>query len=376
MHRSFSTQVQKTATKLISASLLVLLAVGPPLAAQRPPMPAQSNAAGPGYDDGSLPTPRLATPRPMPTSPIVEEAAPAPHEQPGGPVPLQQPRPFHEEAAPMPREQTQPPPRFWMPDSSRDLSLPDVGSLHRELDRLRMEREAMLAEEMDLITSKDLRSTKSNEVSLRMRVTELLAKVAQQTSKEKATASAPPPPPRPVKNGSANGRRQPAGRDGPSADGSHQPADGPHQPAVAGSSPSAPVQPSPPVKPPEVPKPSLAAKSETVTDVPVDPLALAQSLFRAGEHTAALNAYRKLDKEEQKPEDRIAIQYMMACCLRKLGKMDEASVLYREVANSPGNEFLMENAQWYLRTMKDRNELEAQLDELRQRRQAVKSRKP
>ena len=76
---------------------------------------------------------------------------------------------------------------------------------------------------------------------------------------------------------------------------------------------------------------------------------MAQSLLLAGDHEAALNAYRQLEKEEQKPDERIAIQYMIACCLRKLGKLDEATLLYREVANSGGNDILVENAQWYLR---------------------------
>ena len=97
--------------------------------------------------------------------------------------------------------------------------------------------------------------------------------------------------------------------------------------------------------------------------------------FPGGGLRGSVNAYRKLDKDDQRPEERAPVQYMMACCLRKLGKVDEASALYREVANSPGSDFLGENSQWYLRTMKDRRELEAQLDELRQRRQAMKPRK-
>jgi hypothetical protein len=113
-----------------------------------------------------------------------------------------------------------------------------------------------------------------------------------------------------------------------------------------------------------------------LTDAPVDPLSLAQALYLAGDHEAALNAYRQLEQGEQKPDERIAIQYMIACCLRKLGKLDEATLLYREVANSGGNDILVENAQWYLRAIKDRRELEGQLDELRQRRQTLMPRKP
>lgn len=343
-----------------SAHLLAAQAPAPP----SPPPPPESKATGQALDDGSLPVPRPLTP-----GPIVEEPAPAPHEQPAGTTPLVPSTQFREEAAPMPREQTPPPARFWMPDGPRDSSLPDVGSLHRQIETLRMEREAMLSEKTDLVTSQDLRSTKSTGAELRKRVTELIAKAAQQARRENEI-----PPPSLQRRGNGSVKPERKGNGPPSAIGSPAsprsfPTNTPRQTLLS-------VHPSPAVKQPEIPKSSLAVGSATVTDEPVDPPALAQSLFRAGDYAAALDTYRKLDKEDQKPEDRIAIQYMMACCLRKLGKVDEASVLYREAANSPGNDFLMENAQWYLRTMKERRELEAQLDEVRQRRQALKSRKP
>lgn len=346
----------------------VLLACGTLFAAQppappRPPAPAEAKSAGPLLDDSALPSPRLASPPPT-ANPIVEEPAPAPHEQRGGAFPVLPPRPFHEEAAPIPHMQTLPPARFSMPQAPRDPFLPEVEALHREVERLRREREAMSAEEMDLIASKDLRSAKNSGASLRMHVAELLAKVALQARKEKETASAP-------KKRSEDVATQATAKENLPSSSPHAPSPThPLSPQTAQN-----THPSASAKPPDIPKQSAATKSEMVTDAPVDPLALAQSLFRAGDYTAALNAYRKLDTEDQKPEDRIVIQYMMACCLRKLGKVDEASVLYREAANSPGNDFLMENAQWYLRTMKDRRELEAQLGELRERREAVKSRK-
>jgi hypothetical protein len=348
---------------------IMFLAAWPLFGAQPPappvsPPPAEPKAAGPALDDAVLPPPR-PTPASMPASSIVEEPAPAPHELPGGSVPLLPPRPFHEEPAPMPHAQTLPPARFSMPQASQDPSLSDVAALRREIEQLRMVREAMLAEEMDLMKTKDLRAAQSNGVGLRMRVAELLAKVAQQSrrgegggergeGKNKPQPSTPNVPPSTLHTSAPPQTPQP--NEGNAESGSKKTEGKDH------------VPPSTLRPPPSTPS--------TVTDAPVDPLALAQSLFRAGDYTAALNVYRKLDKEDQKPEDRIAILYMMACCLRKLGKMDEASVLYREAANSPGNDFLMENAQWYLRTLKDRRELEAQLEELRQRRQAVKPRKP
>jgi hypothetical protein len=351
---------------LFSATLCTL-----PLAS----VPAATKAADPAPEGAALPLPRVGAPAPAPTpaegtkGTVVEEPAPIPHElpqQPGGTGVLPV-LPFREEAAPMPREQTPLPARFWTSATPRDPSLPDVESLHRQLESLRMERAAMLAEETDLTTAKDLRAARSAEADLQKRIVELIAKVAQQAKKEKETASTSPPTSaaQPVPGPQRQQGREPKPGDTPA-------------PAVPPASSS--MQPPPLSSPaasgelPDIIKQSLGT-NETVTDAPVDPLVLAQSLFRAGDYTAALNAYRKLDKEDQKPEDRITIQYMMACCLRKLGKMDEASLLYREVANASGNEFVVENAQWYLRSMKERRELEAQLEELRQRRQAIRSRK-
>ncbi len=260
----------------------------------------------------------------------------------------------------MPHTQTPPPARFWAPGASRDPSLPDVDALHREVENLRLEREAMLAEETDLLTAKDMHAAKGDEANSQKRIAELVARIAQQAKKARESASASLPKRTEGGAGRVEGKdNSPSTTLNPQA--STHPSAPPSQPET------------PPSSTVSVKRPDDATK--VVTDAPVDPLALAQSLFRAKDYAAALNAYHKLDKDDQKPEERAPIQYMMACCLRKLGKLDEASALYREVANTPGNDFLGENAQWYLRTMKERREIEAQLDELRQRRQAMKARK-
>jgi hypothetical protein len=354
---------------LLGAGTLFLEPLPTPLLS---PPASDAKPADPKPDKSTLPPPRLDGPS-LPSSPtqgkagtIVEELAP-PHEQSAGPIPILPPQPFQEKAAPIPHEQTPTPPaRFRMPGASRVPSLPDVEALHRETESLRLEREAMLAEETELIAAKDFRAAKGTEASLQKRISELFVRVAQQTKKADETTTASPPAGT-EKSVATNGRRPPTGSADPRADRLQQPVS-------AGLAPVAPptqLPPPPPIA--SVNEPDDAPK--VVTDAPVDPLALAQSLFRAGDFAAALDAYRKLDKDDLKSEGRIAIQYMMACCLRKLGKVDEASTLYREVANTPGNDFLSENAQWYLRTMKERRELEARLEELRQRRQALKTRK-
>ncbi|HWG43734.1 MAG TPA: hypothetical protein VN688_13180 [Gemmataceae bacterium] len=344
----------RTTMHMLARHLVILVGIG--LVAAEPAGPSLPGVKlpslreqGPSLGEQSLPAPRA-----LPASPPHEEPAPAPREQmilPNTP-PLS--GSSREEPAPMPHEQNPSPPRLAMPGYLRGAPPVEVQTLHREIEGLKMECEAMLVEEIDLLTKKDPHAPKIDESArLRRRVTELLTKAAQMPAK--APTQAP----------SANGRRKPAGT------GQNQPADAGHSPKE-----SAPPAHSTPSAPPGKPAKQADNSGKILTDAPVDPLTLAQTLFLAGDHAGALNLYRQLEKEEQSTEGRITIQYMLACCLRKLGKTDEASTLYREVANSDGNDVLVENAQWYLRAMKERRELETQFDELRQRRQALTPRKP
>ena len=61
---------------------------------------------------------------------------------------------------------------------------------------------------------------------------------------------------------------------------------------------------------------------------------------------------------------------MSACCLRKLGRLDEAAALYREGANAREDEVLTDCALWHLSAISWRRDMEKQLETLRERRQA------
>ena len=47
-------------------------------------------------------------------------------------------------------------------------------------------------------------------------------------------------------------------------------------------------------------------------------------------------------------EDRAFVRYMLACCLRRLGRPTEAEVIYREVANGGDDEFVRREAAFAL----------------------------
>ncbi|MBI3407989.1 MAG: hypothetical protein HY040_06490 [Planctomycetes bacterium] len=126
-----------------------------------------------------------------------------------------------------------------------------------------------------------------------------------------------------------------------------------------------------------IPEPKLESKKQMdnpKTEAPpavysktLDPLALAHSLYRAGNFQGALQAYQMMSTEGMKPDERAPLQYMMATCLRKLGKSDDAAALQREVANIRGDDQLAECAQWQLNTMRWRREVVDQLRGIRER---------
>lgn len=118
------------------------------------------------------------------------------------------------------------------------------------------------------------------------------------------------------------------------------------------------------------PTPTNATAASTPEIQPGDPLLVARSLFRAGDYGATLETYRQIDQNGLTPDERVLVQYMSACCLRKLGRLDEAAVLYREVANAHEDEVLTDCALWHLSAINWRRDMEKELEDLRQRRLA------
>lgn len=99
----------------------------------------------------------------------------------------------------------------------------------------------------------------------------------------------------------------------------------------------------------------------------VDSVRMAENLFRDGDYDAALRAFRLIDRSLLGHEDRAFVQYMTACCLRKMNKRSEAAVIYREVAEAREDEFISECAISQLALIRSTQELEAQLEQLRSR---------
>ncbi|MBI1833101.1 MAG: CDC27 family protein [Planctomycetes bacterium] len=106
-----------------------------------------------------------------------------------------------------------------------------------------------------------------------------------------------------------------------------------------------------------------------------DPLAVAHALLRAEKYQAALASFREIDLKEKKAEDRVPIQILMASCLLRLGKHDEAIDLLREAANSRADERTAGYARWQLETQLWNKDVTSKLNEVRQRRLALEKRR-
>lgn len=98
---------------------------------------------------------------------------------------------------------------------------------------------------------------------------------------------------------------------------------------------------------------------------PVDPMALAQALFRTGDYEGALKAFELAKKTTTVARERNVIKYFSAACLKKLGNVSESTMLFREVANSKADDVLAECAQWQLSMQQWRETTVARIEQLR-----------
>ena len=123
-----------------------------------------------------------------------------------------------------------------------------------------------------------------------------------------------------------------------------------------------------PSDPPKERRDPPAGRSEIKAN---DPVARAVTLYRAEQYDAAFQAFKIVDLSGLGREDRAFVQYMTGCCLRRVDKLSEAAAVFREVTDARDDEFLTECALWQLSSIRWRQDLEKQLVEMRQRREAA-----
>lgn len=100
---------------------------------------------------------------------------------------------------------------------------------------------------------------------------------------------------------------------------------------------------------------------------PIDSLRLAMNLYRDNDFEAAYRAFSYIQPTQLPPEDRAFVRYMVASSLRRLNRLSEAAVIYREVAEMTEDEFIANSAISQLALMRAAEDLEAQLTQIRSR---------
>lgn len=119
------------------------------------------------------------------------------------------------------------------------------------------------------------------------------------------------------------------------------------------------------------PKPALVEPSKSVATAlpadfkPADPISLSRVLFRNQEFEASLRILKLIETENLEREDRAFVQYLMASCLRHMGKHSEALVIYRDIADQREDLFLAECAVWQISSIKWQQEAQTQLEQSR-----------
>jgi hypothetical protein len=94
----------------------------------------------------------------------------------------------------------------------------------------------------------------------------------------------------------------------------------------------------------------------------------AMNEFRDGALKEALGTLEKNELNQTNGEDRAFVRYLRACCLRRLGRQDEALKIFHEIAALPQeDEFIAECAMWQISLIRANQDLQTQLEQLRAR---------
>jgi hypothetical protein len=116
---------------------------------------------------------------------------------------------------------------------------------------------------------------------------------------------------------------------------------------------------------PTAPKSKLSSEDFAKTH---DLMRAAMYEFRDGALKEALGTLEKIDQNQANSDDRAFVRYLRACCLRRMGRQDEALKLFHEIAALPQeDEFIAECAAWQVSLIRAHQELQTQLEQLRAR---------
>jgi hypothetical protein len=87
-----------------------------------------------------------------------------------------------------------------------------------------------------------------------------------------------------------------------------------------------------------------------------DRVAVADNLFAAGETVLAADIYRQVAVQEISRDEAAWVQFQLANCERRLGRLDEARKRYRRLVADPTIEW-QDIAKWWLNALDEQDAL-------------------
>ena len=118
---------------------------------------------------------------------------------------------------------------------------------------------------------------------------------------------------------------------------------------------------------PEIPDESDQPDAEPITESAIDRLSLADNLFGSDDIENAARLYIELaaDASRMDADDRMWIDYQVACTSRRLKKYDRARKFYRKVVSGKSNGVYPKLAKWWLEAMQRKESYETRNAEIR-----------
>lgn len=107
-----------------------------------------------------------------------------------------------------------------------------------------------------------------------------------------------------------------------------------------------------------------AMQVDRVLPVPVNLFEMGISLFQTGNLPTALEAFESIDRNDITVEDSIWADYMIATCHRRLGNLDQAISVYREISNQRDDQRLKKASRAWLKQLESSATSSAALEKL------------
>ncbi|MFQ5962946.1 MAG: tol-pal system YbgF family protein [Candidatus Scalinduaceae bacterium] len=93
----------------------------------------------------------------------------------------------------------------------------------------------------------------------------------------------------------------------------------------------------------------------------INPLEIAESLYKLGEYKTSLDIYELANKNDLDDERKLWISYQIANCCRKLKLFDKALKVYKKIQDEHEGTYWAKQAKWYINDIEWQTEVQDEL---------------